>query len=110
MINPVRSAGRLEAKKLAVANTLQELILKLFEILESTSLEDPLLNLFFNKINQPFEVYFKQHLQACSNNTLKHILHLCLLSSKPYIHKDRVNNFPLFDNDKPNNHIDHPRE
>jgi len=33
-----------------------------------------------------------------------------LLSSKPYIHKDRVNNFSLFDDDKPNDHIDYSRE
>jgi len=34
----VRSTGQLEAKELAGANTLQELILSLFEILESTLL------------------------------------------------------------------------
>jgi len=32
-----------------------------------------------------------------------------LLSSKPYIHKDRVSNFPLFDDDKPNDHIDYSK-
>jgi len=32
------------------------------------------------------------------------------VSSKPYIHKDRVNNFPLFDDDKPNDYIDHSQQ
>ena len=38
---------------------------------------------------------------TCLDNTL--ILHLCLLSSKPY--KDGFNKFPLFDDGKPNYHI-----
>jgi len=50
------------------------------------------LNLFLSKINQAFCKVFRTTFGAYSNNTLKHILHLRLLSSKPYIYKDKVNN------------------
>ena len=42
----VRSTGQLEAKELAAANTLQEMILGLFEILKLTHLQD----LFFKPV------------------------------------------------------------
>jgi len=48
-------------------------------------------------------IHFKQYIWTCSVNTLKQLLHLCLHHQN---HKDRVNNFPLFDDDKPNDHID----
>ena len=48
---------------------------------------------------------------ACLIKILKYILHLYLLSSKTLTtYKGGFNKFPLFDDDKPNDHIDPSRE
>ena len=60
-------------------------------------------NLFLKQCYQAYTYISINTFGLVRSTHSSNLLHLCLHHQN---HKDRINNFPLFDDDKPNDHID----
>jgi len=65
---------------------------------------------FLNIVKQAIPKYLKQYLEPV-RITHSSIYYICVCYHQNLtLHKDKVNKFPLFDDDKPNDHNDHSQE
>ena len=81
-------------------------VLKIWIFYHLTDLEDLFLDMFLNIVKQAIAEYLKQYLEPVRTHSSIYYICVCYYQNL-ILHKDRVNNFPFFDDDKPNDHIDH---